>query len=176
MPQERVPAPAGRLGGGWARPGPGPRPAASAALRANRKTQLEFLPHRRLTFHKDFQKPDSQPETQTLWAGRKKHTEHTTISALGGQQTCTRRETHTPAAPTSPPARARGPAPSRSRPRAARAQKPAPSGTGRGFRPEARPSPFGSGPSSTLARKPRRSLHIRDQRLAPACISGADRR
>lgn len=45
-------------------------------------------------------------------------------------------------------------------------------GTAPGFRPEARRSPFGSGSSPALTRELSRSLNIRDQRLAPARVSG----
>lgn len=71
-------------------------------------------------------------------------------------------------------AQARGEAPPPRAPATVRPahRKPPPSGTARSFRPEAWRWPFGSGSSPTLAREPSRSLNIREQRLAPACISG----
>ncbi|XP_038430414.1 uncharacterized protein LOC111092485 isoform X3 [Canis lupus familiaris] len=54
----------------------------------------------------------------------------------------------------------------------ARARRAGPAGTAWGFRPEARRAPFGSGPSPAPARELSRRLNIRDQRLAPARISG----
>lgn len=54
----------------------------------------------------------------------------------------------------------------------ARTTRRPPAGTARGFRPEALRLPFGSGPSPALTRELSRSLNIRDQRLAPARISG----
>lgn len=59
---------------GWVHPSTGTAPIRHLdRSRVKRKIQLEFLPHIPLTFHKDFQKPDSQPETKTLWAEKKKN-------------------------------------------------------------------------------------------------------
>ncbi|CAD7671362.1 unnamed protein product [Nyctereutes procyonoides] len=81
-----------------------------------------------------------------------------------------RRRLARPRPPRSPPP----PAPQPRAPAAKRRahRKAGPAGTARGFRPEARRSPFGSGPSPAPARELSRRLHIRDQRLAPARISG----
>ncbi|KAF7478852.1 Hypothetical predicted protein [Marmota monax] len=51
-------------------------------------------------------------------------------------------------------------------------RKSGPAGTTPGFRPKAPRSPFGSGASPALTRERSRSLNIRDERLAPAHISG----
>lgn len=84
-------------GKGWVQPSTGTAPSRHLdRLRLKGKIKLAFLPHIPLTFHRDFQKPHSQPETPTLWAGgdgggEKKKTQKTyyaTISALPGQQTC----------------------------------------------------------------------------------------
>lgn len=83
-------------GKGWVHPSTGTAPSRHLdRLRLKGKIKLAFLPHIPLTFHRDFQKPHSQPETPTLWAGgdgggEKKKTQKTyyaTISALPGQQT-----------------------------------------------------------------------------------------
>ncbi|CAK7321172.1 hypothetical protein VULLAG_LOCUS23139 [Vulpes lagopus] len=84
-----------------------------------------------------------------------------------------RRRLARPRPPRSPPPPAPQPRAPAVKRRAHR--KAGPAGTARGFRPEARRSPFGSGPSPAPARELSRRLHIRDQRLAPARISGEGR-
>ncbi|XP_022265826.2 uncharacterized protein LOC111092485 isoform X1 [Canis lupus familiaris] len=179
-------------GKSWVRTSTGTAPTKHLdRFRVKRKIQLEFLPHVPLTFHNDFQKPDSQLETQTLWAGegggggkphktKKRLRHHFRLARPANVQRW--RKTHTPTATTSPKCAGawRGPAPHalhrppapRSRREEARARRAGPAGTARGFRPEARRAPFGSGPSPAPARELSRRLNIRDQRLAPARISG----
>lgn len=73
-----------------------PRPAGIwIALYSRGKIQLEFLPHIPLIFHKDFQKPDSQPESQTLWAGSEKQniTKQPTTPPLPPRRASKRAET-----------------------------------------------------------------------------------
>lgn len=120
---------------------------------SQRKIRRELVVSHTTNFHKDVQKPDSQPETPTLWAG-KKHTPP--FRPCGACNHANDERTRGPAALTSPKcARARrGPAPSASAHAGRALPKPAPSGTVSGFRPEAQRSPFGSGSSSTLAREP----------------------
>lgn len=103
-------------------PALGPRPLGS---RVKRKIQLEFLPHIPLTFHKDFKKPDSQPETKTLWAEEKIKTYYATISALpASKRANTEKNARASGAYGPKCASAReSPAPSRSRQREARASE-----------------------------------------------------
>lgn len=88
-----------------------------------------------LIFHKDFQKPDSEPETQTLCEREEKNTYYATISALPGQQTCKYGERRTRCAYCPHNAQAHGEA-SASRSRRGAHQKSAPTSAAR-FRPEA---------------------------------------
>ncbi|XP_073750416.1 uncharacterized protein [Callorhinus ursinus] len=107
---------------------------------------------------------------------------YVTTSASPGQQTCKNGERRTRQRRLRPEsAHAHGEAPPLAFPTSPRPALPprrgarhkaAPAGTARGFRPEARRSPFGSGPSPALTRELSRSFNIRDQRLAPASISG----
>lgn len=110
---------------GWVHPSTGTAPIRHLdRSRVKRKIQLEFLPHIPLTFHKDFQKPDSQPETKTLWAEKKKTLLRHHFRPAAGKRANTEKNARASGAYGPKCASARkSPAPSRSRQREARASE-----------------------------------------------------
>lgn len=111
---------------GWVHPSTGTAPVRHLdRSRVKRKIQLEFLPHIPLTFHNDFQKPDSQPETKTLWAEEKIKTYYATISALPASKRANTEKNARASGAYGPKCASAGesPAPSRSRQREARASE-----------------------------------------------------
>ncbi|KAL0598246.1 UPF0764 protein C16orf89, partial [Plecturocebus cupreus] len=123
-------------------------------------------------------KTDSQPETQTLWAGVKPKpiTPPFPPCPASKRADVERRTRRRRLRPQSAQTQGETPPPRAPAKKRRAHQQPESPGAARGFRFEARRSPFGSGSGPALTREPSRSLNIRDQRPAPAHISGDERK